>query len=76
MGYIATTADARGISVRDRTALAASVANSFGVDLADTNINVNSAWRKAQSNRLSLAEKVKEDFVFPPRVALHWDGKL
>ena len=75
MGYIATTADARGISVRDRTALAASVANSFGLYLADTNINVNSAWRKGQSNRLSLAEKVKEDFVCPPRVALHWDGK-
>ena len=29
MGHIARTADARGLSIRDRTALAASVANSL-----------------------------------------------
>ena len=75
MGPISRTADARGISMRDRTALAASVANTIGVDLADTNISIHSAWKQAKSHRLRLAEKVKEDFVCPPRVSLHWDGK-
>ena len=75
MGHIARTADARGVSIRDRAAVAASVATSLGVDLADTNISVGTAWKKAQSKRLSIAIKVKEDFVCPQRVALHWDGK-
>ena len=75
MGPIASTADARGISIRGRTALAASVANCLGVDLADTNISVETGYRKAKEIRLSIAEKVKEDFICPPKVALHWDGK-
>ena len=75
MGHIARTADARGLSIRDRTAVAASVANCLGVDLADTNISVTTAWEKAQSERLSIAKMVKEEFICPEKVALHWDGK-
>ena len=75
MGQIARTADARGLSIRDRTAIAASVASSLGVDLEDTNISVSNAHEKAKKERIILSKTVKENFVCPARAALHWDGK-
>ena len=75
MGPVSRTADARGLSMRDRTAMAASVANCLGVDVKKTNINVGSAWKKAQIERVKIAEKVKNNFNCPERVAAHWDGK-
>ena len=75
MGQIAMTADARGLSLRDRTAIAASVANSLGVDIKDTNISVSNAHERAKKQRILISDKVKEEFVCPVRAALHWDGK-
>ena len=46
MGPISIAADARNISIRDRTVIAASVINTLGVDIRDTNINRQTAWRK------------------------------
>ena len=64
MEKIAMTADAKGISIRDRTALAASVVNALGVDLGDTNINVRSAWRSARKVRTAVAKKVKNELWY------------
>lgn len=76
MGKISNTADARGVSIRDRTVIAASVCNAVGININDTNIGVSSAWRSAQGARLSTAEQVKEKFVCSEKVSLHWDGKV
>ena len=43
MGKISNTADARGVSIRDRTVIAASVCNAVGININDTNIGVSSA---------------------------------
>ena len=51
------------------------MANCLGVDLADTDISFTTAWEKAQSERLSIAKMVKEEFICPEKVALHWDVK-
>jgi hypothetical protein len=59
------TADARGLSIRDRTAMAAAVSNALNVDIQDTNINVGSAWKKAEVRRIKIAEYVKETFECP-----------
>ena len=76
MGPISVTADARGLSYRDRTAVAASLCNSLNIPLQDTNINISSGRRKARQNRVKIAAKVKEEFKCPDLVSVHWDGKI
>ena len=75
MGAISRTSDARGLSLRDRIAVAASVTNAIGVDLNQTNINLSSAHRRAKAERIRIAKSVKEEFKCPDLVSLHWDGK-
>ena len=74
LGPISLTADAQGLSIRGRIAIAASVTNSLGIDIKETNINNSSAWRQGKKQRLKVAKQVKEDFTIPPKVSLHWDG--
>ena len=76
MGPISVTADARGLSYRDRTAVAASVCNTLNIPLQETNINISSSNRKARQNRVKIAAKVKEEFRCPDLVSVHWDGKI
>ena len=76
MGPIALTADRLGLSVRERTMMAASVVKSVGVSVYDTNINTASAWRKGKESRLSKSADIKESFEIPNRLVVHWDGKL
>ena len=76
MGPISRTADARGLSHRDRTAIAAAVVNAVGVDIRKTNVNVYSAWSQAQKTRVAISNQIKEKFVCPEMVSLHWDGKI
>ena len=75
MGQVSRTADARGLSIRDRTALAAAAMNAVGIDIKETNINVTSAHRKAIINRMKIAETVKTNFECPERVSVHYDEK-
>ena len=79
MGPISLTCDARNISVRDRTVVAASVVNalgpSLGITLDDTNVNKSTAWRKGQKKRLQKSKQIREEFTCPDRVVVHWDGK-
>lgn len=76
MGPVSLTGDARRLSARDRAAFAASVVRALGVNVADTNISVFSSWNKARQNRVKVAKAVKESFVCPGLVSLHWDGKI
>ena len=76
MGHISATADRLGLSVRQRSLMAASVANSLGVDIDTTNINMYSAWDKARKERVKIAKQIKEDFMIPERLLVYWDGKI
>ena len=75
MGPVSATADRLGLSVRQRCMMAASVANTLGVNLEDTNINRGSAWQKAKKERLKLAAEIN-NFEIPERLVVHWDGKI
>ena len=76
MGPVSATADRLGLLFSQRTMMAASVANTLGVDLDTTNINKTSAWNSAQKERLSMSKQIKEDFMVPDHVVVHWDGKI
>ena len=52
--------------------MTASVANTLGFDLENTNIIRGSAWQKAQKERIKLADQIRDDFQKP----IHWDGKI
>ena len=75
MGKISQTCDARNISLRDRTMVAASVINALGIDIEDTNISKSTAWKQGRKVRLAKAEEIKDKFVCPEKVVSHWDGK-
>ena len=45
MGDISVCADRLGLSIRERTIFASSVAKSLGADIEDINIFVQTAWR-------------------------------
>ena len=76
MGPISVTADRLNLSVRERSMIAASVANALNIDIDSTNISRNVAWEKARKVRLSKADTIREEFVIPVRVIVHWDGKI
>ena len=75
MGPISATADRLGLSVRARTLMAASVANTLGVDLDKTNISKSNAWKVSQKKRVELGNSIKENFQCPKLAVLQWDGK-
>ena len=76
MGPISVTADRLGLTMRQRCTIAASVANSLNVDIDDTNISQNSAWRRAREERVKLSNTIREEFKKPDKALLHWDGKI
>ena len=76
MGPVAATADRLGLSVRERCMMAASVVNTLGEDINNTNISKSSAWRRTKEERLKLASSVKADFQKPDKLVVHWDGKI
>lgn len=75
MGQISLACDARNISTRDRTVLAAATVKACGIDIMDTNISKTVAWDKGRKVRLVKAKEVKDQFVCPEKVVVHWDGK-
>ena len=76
MGPVTATADRLGLSVRQRTMMAASVTNTLGIDIKHTNINKSSAFKKAQKQRLKISETIMEEFEKPEQCVVHWDGKI
>ena len=56
--------------------IAASVANTLGVDIDSTNISKNSAWSRAKQERLKTSSTIKENFKIPENAVVQWDGKL
>ena len=74
-GPVSLTADRLGLSSRQRAMFSAAVAKYIGVDVAERNISVTTAFRKGQDGRKAKSDSIREDFVKPDKVALHWDGK-
>ena len=75
MGAIAQCSDARHLSVRDKTFVAASVSNAFGIGIEETNISKTTAWRRGGEERVKKAAEIKDNFSCPNKVCVHWDGK-
>ena len=75
MGKISLTCDALNVSIRDRTVMAASVANALGVDIDTTNINKTTAGKEGLKLRLEKSADILANFDCPDKVVLHWDGK-
>ena len=75
MGAIAQCSDARHLSVRDKTFVAASVSNAFGIGIEETNISKTTAWRRGCEERVKKAAEIKDNFSCPNKVCVHWDGK-
>ena len=75
-GAIASTGDRLNISCRQRTMIASSVVKAVGVSVHDTNISRTTVWRKSRENRITSADKIKQDFVKPKYLTVHWDGKI
>ena len=59
-------ADRLGLSIRERTMFAASVAKA---------VSRQSAWRRGQQVRLKKAESIKSDLKLANKVSVHWDEK-
>ena len=75
MGPISLTADARNLSTRDQTVMAASVINALGVNIDDTNISKSTAWYQRRKERVKRAKMVMDEFGCSDKVVVHWDGK-
>ena len=76
VGPISLAADGRGLSIRDRTVLAAESVKAAGIDVQDTNISVGSAYYHAKKSRVEVSKKVQEEFQCPDHVSVHWDSKM
>ena len=76
MGPVAPTADRLGLSVRERCMMAASVANTLGVDLDSTNISRESASRRAREERVKIFNNIQQDYKPPDDGVVQWDGKI
>ena len=76
MGPVSATADRLGLSVRARTVMAASVANTLGVDINMTNISKSAAWERTQKERIRISGFIKDNFKKPVRLVVQWDGKI
>ena len=56
--------------------IASSVVKAVGVSVHDTNISRTSVRRKSWENRITSADNIKQDFVEPENLTVHWNGKL
>ena len=72
MGPVTATADRLGLSIRQRCLFSASVANTLGVDIDNTNISQTSAWRKTHKERLRITRTINKDFPKPANLIGHW----
>ena len=70
------TMDKLGLSVRKKTMFAASLCHAVGVNVRDTNISKTTAWRRTKQERIATSKAVKDSFVKPKHVTVHWDGKI
>ena len=76
MSHISQAADAQNLSVRKRIKVASSTLNAAGVDLDSTNVSRSTAWRIGQKQRLKKAKEIRDEFVLPNKLIIHWDGKM
>ena len=76
MSKITGTGDRLGMSVRQKAMFAASVCNATSVPISETNISKTTAWRRGRENRIAKSADIREEFVKPEFVVVHWDGKI
>lgn len=69
-------ADSRNISVRDHLAIQASLINAGGVNLDQVSMSVATVHRQRKENRKTIYDNIRNSFVKPPFVLVHWDSKL
>ena len=75
MGPVAATADRLNLSCAAMAMQSAATARALGVNVADTNISVTTAWRKRTEGRKKLASTIKKTFSPFTLSGLPWDGK-
>ena len=54
---------------------AAAVVKAVGVNVEETNISYSTAKTKARKTRFETEADIKDNFVPPKHVNVHWDGK-
>ena len=69
------TADRLHLSVRQRTMIAASAIKGAGMSIDSATISTSTAYRETVKARNDKAISIKNNFVPPQNLILHWDGK-
>jgi len=72
---LAEALDAAKLSNRDAAKIIAAVAQSFGVDIREYNINKTSIRDQREKLRASSATKMKNTIEIDKVLAVQWDGK-
>ena len=73
---ISTMADWLNLSAGQKTAFLAALVSEGGCDLDTVTLSKTSTRRAAKKVRFDSATAIKESFIPPPYVTLHWDGKI
>ena len=69
-------ADARDLSVRDHVAILASTIRAGGGNVNQVTLSVASGSRQRRMNRRDIVNRIRNDFVKPEYISIHWDTKL
>ena len=75
-GNVSNMADRLNLSVRQRTAFAASVVSACNVDIDEVSLSKSTSWKAGKETREKTAKSIKKDFIIPEFVAVHWDTKI
>ena len=75
MGPVSMVADRLNLSCMEMAMTSAATVKAMGMNVADTNISVSTAWRKRTKARLEQARSIKDSFSPCQFNSLHWDGK-
>ena len=73
---LAAALDRTKMTDRGTVFILTEAARSFGVEVAELNINRSSIARHRKRNREEFAENIKADFSADVPLVVHWDGKM
>ena len=73
---LAAALDRTKMTDRGAVFILTEAARSFGVEVAELNINRSSIARHRKRNREEFAENIKADFSADVPLVVHWDGKM
>ena len=69
-------ADARNLNVRNRVAILAPTIQAGGGDLNQVTLSVASGSRQRRKDRREIFKRIRNSFVKPEHISVHWDTKL